>query len=107
MPIDVMSNQTSVAARARDNFEEQPGVSADVMSQVASMFLAAKNPGIVAGDDVAVAGAVGKLVTLSENTGALVYHEGARAQVPVSAVTPFVIQDEGRARRLGGAVSVQ
>jgi benzoylformate decarboxylase len=81
LPIDVMEQETELAPTAaaplwRAGPPEPAGLEA-----LAALILAAERPAIVAGDDVARAGAVPALVGLAEAIGAGVFAEGLRHQV--------------------------
>ncbi|MBL8674931.1 MAG: hypothetical protein JNL07_08605, partial [Rhodospirillales bacterium] len=81
LPIDVMEQETDVlavppGALYRATRPDPAGVAA-----AARALLAARSPVIVAGDDVARAGAVAELVALSETLGAPVWVEGLRHQL--------------------------
>ena len=80
LPINVMEQETDIP----------PGTPATVftasrpdpagVAAMAKLIAAAKNPAIVAGDDVARAGADKTLVKLAEKAGASVWFEGLRGQ---------------------------
>ena len=80
LPINVMEQETDIP----------PGTPATVftasrpdpagIAAMAKLIAAAKNPAIVAGDDVARAGADKTLVKLAEKAGASVWFEGLRGQ---------------------------
>ncbi len=80
LPIDVMEQETAI----------QPGRPAKIfpatrpdpagIGAMAKLIAAAKSPAIVAGDDVARAGAHKTLVQIAEKTGASVWMEGLRGQ---------------------------
>lgn len=78
LPIDVMEQETDVGpaqpdALWRDARPDPAGVDA-----IAALLLDATRPAIVAGDDVARAGALAELVDLAEAVGAAVWFEGLR-----------------------------
>jgi benzoylformate decarboxylase len=80
LPINVMEQETAVAAGrpAQVYTASRPDPAGiEAMSQ---MIIAARNPTIVAGDDVARAGAVGTLEKLVERIGASVWFEGLRGR---------------------------
>lgn len=81
LPVDVMSQQTQIAAEMSDALLASHSPSADAVSRIVSMILKAENPAIIAGDDVARSGAVSSLVELAEKTGASVYGEAIRGHV--------------------------
>jgi len=78
LPIDVMCQQTGVAAEASGPLMGPYSPSADTVSSIVSMMLKAQNPAIIACDDVARSGAVSGMVELAEKTGASVYGEAIR-----------------------------
>ena len=80
LPIDVMEQETQVPAG-------RPGVAftatrpdPEGIAAMARFMLAARSPAIVAGDDVARAGAHTTLVRLAERIGAPVWFEGLRGR---------------------------
>ena len=80
LPIDVMEQETAIppgkpATVYTESRPDPAGIAA-----VAKLLAAAKSPAIVAGDDIARAGAVGTLVTLAEKLGAAVWFEGLRGR---------------------------
>ena len=80
LPINVMEQETSIlAGKPGHSFTatrpEPAGIAA-----MAKLLTAAKNPTIVAGDDIARAGAHKTLVKLVEKVGASVWFEGLRGQ---------------------------
>lgn len=80
LPIDVMEQETNVpAGRPGYSFTATRPDPAGVAA-MAKLLAAAKSPAIVAGDDIARAGAHGTLVKLAEKVGASVWFEGLRGQ---------------------------
>ena len=80
LPINVMEQETSIpAGRPATLFEKSRPDPAGIVA-MAKLIAAAKNPAIVAGDDVARAGAVTTLVKLAEKAGAAVWFEGLRGR---------------------------
>jgi benzoylformate decarboxylase len=80
LPIDVMEQETGIApGRPATLFTASRPDPAGVAA-MAKLISAAKAPAIVAGDDVARAGAVGTLVKLVEKLGASVWFEGLRGR---------------------------
>ena len=78
LPVDVMSNETSIGASTA-GAEPTPGpAAAATIEQIAQTLSAAQRPVILAGDDVATYGGVDALVKIAEATGAAVYQEGLR-----------------------------
>ncbi len=80
LPIDVMEQETeNLAANSGPLFRAgRPDAAA--LAEAASMLSAVQSPVIVAGDDIARAGAGDALLALAEKLGAPVYVEGLRAQ---------------------------
>ena len=78
LPIDVMEQETDVGAPPADNLYRAALPDPAGVAHIATLLLAAKNPAIVAGDDVARSGAVAQLVALAEATGAGVWFESLR-----------------------------
>jgi|TARA_B100000315_G_scaffold225013_1_gene230962 benzoylformate decarboxylase len=82
LPIDVMEQETECGVSVSGYV---PGTAHAARSQIqtlAELLLAANDPCIVAGDDVARSGAVAVLVRLAQSCGARVYQEGLRGQLP-------------------------
>jgi benzoylformate decarboxylase len=78
LPIDVMEHDTSIGPAApAPLFRAAPPDPAGV-AEVARLLKASKQPAIVAGDDVARAGASAALVRLAERVGATMWCEGLR-----------------------------
>ncbi|MAT84975.1 MAG: hypothetical protein CMD39_11880 [Gammaproteobacteria bacterium] len=78
LPIDVMEQDTDVAAPAAPVLYRAPLPEPEGVLALAELFAAAERPCLVAGDDVARRGANEALVELAECVGAPVYHEGLR-----------------------------
>ncbi|MEQ8233230.1 MAG: thiamine pyrophosphate-binding protein, partial [Gammaproteobacteria bacterium] len=83
LPIDVMEQETAVAATTAGILHARSNPDAAAIDKLAQLLAASRNPGIVAGDDVAVDGAGGALVALAERLGASVYVESLRARQPL------------------------
>ncbi|HLG46335.1 MAG TPA: thiamine pyrophosphate-binding protein [Reyranella sp.] len=80
LPINVMEQETDIPpAKPATLFEKSRPDPAGVAA-MAKLLAAAKSPAIVAGDDVARAGADKTLVRLVEKLGAAVWFEGLRGQ---------------------------
>lgn len=80
LPIDVMEQETAIPpGRPATIFSASRPDPAGIAA-MAKLLAAAKSPAIVAGDDIARAGAVGTLVTLVEKLGAAVWFEGLRGR---------------------------
>jgi benzoylformate decarboxylase len=80
LPIDVMEQETTIAAThpAKIFPKAQPDPAG--IEAMVRLIAAAKSPAIVAGDDVARAGAHRTLVKIAEKIGATVWQEGLRGQ---------------------------
>ena len=78
LPIDVMEQETAIDAIQPDRLWRSTQPDPAGVEQMASLLLAAANPAIVVGDDVARAGATAALVELAEAIGAPVWSEGLR-----------------------------
>ncbi|WP_425069380.1 thiamine pyrophosphate-binding protein [Reyranella sp.] len=80
LPIDVMEQETSIPPGKPGHSYTATRPDPAGIAAMAKLLAAAKNPAIVAGDDVARAGADKKLVKLVEKIGASVWFEGLRGQ---------------------------
>lgn len=80
LPIDVLEQETGVAAGLPGNGFTQTQPDPQGIAAMTALLLAAANPAIVAGDDVARAGADRILVRLAERLGAAVWFEGLRGR---------------------------
>lgn len=78
LPIDVMEQETEHRPASVADLHRVPPPSPDGIKAIADKLLAAKQPVIVAGDDVARAGANDLLVRLAELVGASVWTEGLK-----------------------------
>ena len=80
LPINVMEQETSIpAGKPGHSFTASRPDPAGIAA-MAKLIAAAKNPAIVAGDEIARAGADKTLVKLVEKIGAAVWFEGLRGQ---------------------------
>jgi benzoylformate decarboxylase len=80
LPINVMEQETSIpAGKPGDSFTTTRPDPAGIAAMT-RLLLASTQPAIVAGDDVARAGAGGTLVKLAEALGASVWFEGLRGR---------------------------
>ena len=86
LPINVMEQETSVEAMAPDRLWRAASPDPDGVAALAAALLKSQSPVVVAGDDVARAGATDALVRLVEQVGASVWFEGLRhhASFPTS-----------------------
>ncbi|MBM3489318.1 MAG: thiamine pyrophosphate-binding protein [Alphaproteobacteria bacterium] len=80
LPIDVMEQETEVAPAPPSPLHRAGAADARGIEQLAGLLLASERPAVVAGDDVARAGAGEALLRLVERTGAAVWWEGLRAR---------------------------
>ena len=80
LPVDVMEQETELGAEAPDGLYGHPEAEAGGVQAVVAALLASSSPAIIAGDDVASAGASAELVALAEQLGAPVWHEPLRSQ---------------------------
>ncbi|MFN0162059.1 MAG: thiamine pyrophosphate-binding protein [Burkholderiales bacterium] len=80
LPIDVLEQETSVAPGQPGTLHAQAQADPAGIDAMAGLLLQAKNPAIVAGDDIARAAANATLARLVERTGAAVWFEGLRAR---------------------------
>src|SRR4029078_12659 len=78
LPIDVLEQETSVEAAAPDRLWRASAPDPAGVAELAQALLTSQRPTIVAGDDLARAGAVDALVALVEQIGASVWFEGLR-----------------------------
>jgi len=81
LPIDVMEQETAVAPMVAGPLWRAGAPDDEGLRRLVELLFEAERPAIVAGDDVARAGAVAPLARLAEATGAAVYAEGLRHQV--------------------------
>jgi benzoylformate decarboxylase len=80
LPINVMEQETSIPAGKPGHSFTTTRPDPAGIAAMARLLLAARNPAIVAGDDIARAGADKTLVKLVEKLGASVWFEGLRGQ---------------------------
>ena len=80
LPINVMEQETNIAAGKPATLYEKSRPDPAGIAAMAKLLAAAKAPSIVAGDDIARAGADGTLVKLVDKLGASVWFEGLRAR---------------------------
>jgi benzoylformate decarboxylase len=80
LPINVMEQETAVPVGKPGHSFAATRPDPAGIAAMTRLLLASTNPAIVAGDDVARAGAVGTLVTLAEKLGAAVWFEGLRGR---------------------------
>jgi benzoylformate decarboxylase len=80
VPINVMEQETEIAAGSPAILFEKSRPDPAGIAAMTKLIAAAKSPAIVAGDDVARAGAVETLVHIAEKIGASVWMEGLRGR---------------------------
>ena len=80
LPVDVMEQETELGAEVPDGLHRHPRAEPDGVEAAVVALLASSSPAIIAGDDVAIAGASQALVALAEQLGAAVWHEPLRSQ---------------------------
>ncbi len=80
LPIDVMEQETSIPAGKPGHSYSATRPDPAGIAAMVKLLAAARNPAIVAGDDVARAGADRTLVKLVDKLGASVWFEGLRGQ---------------------------
>ena len=80
LPIDVLEQETSIPPGRPGNSFTQIQPDPQGIAAMVALLLSSANPAIVAGDDVARAGAQGTLVRLAERIGAPVWFEGLRGR---------------------------
>ena len=88
LPIDVMEQQTDIAAVGSGTLFRAPAPDPEGIRAVARQFLDAGKPAIVIGDDVARAGAGDAVVRLAEATGAAIWTELLHQHQPVPNAHP-------------------
>lgn len=108
LPIDVMEQETGVGRAEPARLWRSPRPDPKGIAQIAEMLLEAKHPVIVAGDDVARAGAAAELVRLAEAAGASVWLEGLKLHMPFPTAHPSArlglpLDAAGIAKALGAA----
>ena len=80
LPIDLMEQETTHGAQAPGALHLHPTLDGVSIDAAVAYLLASGAPAIIAGDDVAAAGATAELVALAEQLGAPVWHEPLRSQ---------------------------
>jgi benzoylformate decarboxylase len=80
LPINVMEQETAIPPGKPATLFDKSRPDPAGIAALVEHLQAASNPAIVAGDDVARAGAVDRLVSLAEKLGAGVWFEGLRAR---------------------------
>jgi benzoylformate decarboxylase len=101
LPIDVLEQETDVEAMAPDNLWRTTRPDPEGIEALVALLLKAKNPAIIAGDDVAISRGEGALVALAEAIGATVWFEGLRHHAPFPTGHPSYRQSlPGDARQV-------
>ena len=88
LPIDVMEQETEVPPAKPSALHPAARPDPQGVAALAALLLASRRPVIVAGDDVARAGADAALVALAERLGAAVWFEGLRQQASFPTAHP-------------------
>jgi benzoylformate decarboxylase len=88
LPINVMEEETTVEPAASDKLWRSAHPDPRGIAEVAALLLKSVRPAIIAGDDVARAGACLQLVALAEAIGASVWFEGLRAHANFPTAHP-------------------
>ena len=88
LPINVMEQQSDIQARAAGALYRAPAPDPEGIAAIARHLLAATEPAIMIGDDVARAGAGEALVALAEATGAGIWTELIHQHQPVPNMYP-------------------
>ena len=88
LPINVMEQQTDIAAQAAGALYRAPPPDPDGVAAIAGHLLDAAEPAIVIGDDVARTGAGAALVALAEAVGAGIWTELIHQHQPVPNMHP-------------------
>lgn len=78
LPIDVMEQETDIAAITPASLRRAPLPTPDAIGQAVELLLGATRPVIVTGDDVARCSATDPLVAFAESIGASVWCEGLK-----------------------------
>jgi benzoylformate decarboxylase len=89
LPINVMEEETAAGVVPPGSLARKARPDAEAVGQAAEWLAAAKSPVIVAGDDVARAGATTDLVALAEALGAPVWLEAMRVHVAFPTSHPL------------------
>jgi benzoylformate decarboxylase len=82
LPIDVLAQETDQGAVGPGGLYRAAEPDPAGVAEAAALLLGSQSPAIVAGDDVARGRAREELIALAELTGAAVWSEGLRFQVP-------------------------
>ena len=90
LPINVMEQETSIVPVTAGGLVRAGRPDAAALAAMAAELSGAQNPVIVAGDDIARAGAMEPLMALAEKLGAAVFHEFIHAQQSVPSRHPLV-----------------
>jgi benzoylformate decarboxylase len=88
LPIDVMEQETQIAASTAGPVRDKPLAARRALERIAGLLASAQAPAIVAGDDVARAGAVAALRDLAEVVGATVWGESLHMHTAFPTADP-------------------
>ncbi len=88
LPIDVMEQQTDIAAVGSGRLYRAPAPDPEGVRDIARQLLAAAEPAIVIGDDVARADAGDAVLKLAEATGAKIWAEFVHQHQPIPNAHP-------------------
>ena len=88
LPIDVMEQETAVAATTAGALHRQPCATDTALQDIAGLLVAARVPVIVAGDDVARSGATQALAALADLIGAAVWGESLHLHTAFPTASP-------------------
>ena len=88
LPVDVMEQETENPATGPGGLGRDTRPDPAAVQDLVRLLLAAKSPVLVAGDDVARAGADKAMVALAEQLGAAVWFEGLRQHVSFPTTHP-------------------
>ncbi len=88
LPVDVMEQETELGAEAPDGLHAHPQAQPSGVAAAVAALLGSSSPAIIAGDDVATAGAGGELAALAERLGAPVWHEALRSHAALPSRHP-------------------
>ncbi|MDP6175331.1 MAG: thiamine pyrophosphate-binding protein, partial [Rhodospirillales bacterium] len=90
LPMDVMEEETTITAVGPGGTLSQGAADPTAFQNAADLLAGADHPIIVAGDNVAQAGADGAVAKLAEAAGAQVWFEPSRARQPLDSTHPAV-----------------
>ena len=88
LPVDVMEQETELGAQAPDGLHAHPQAQDSGVAAAVAALLGCSSPAVIAGDDVAAAGAGDALKALAERLGAPVWHEPLRSRCALPSRHP-------------------